>query len=357
MQIAQTNYSRILIPLTALAIAVFMTLPRIAIMAYLRINPEPRISQISWADLGSKCLYAFLVAWLFLALNTANINIATGIRTIKTSKFGHRLLINILLFLLIRWLFRISGIAEESGLRPGKGAVFLFNISLMLEVSFCILIAEIYRLFRKNQEHQLRNEVLLKVNAEAKFEVLKNQVNPHFLFNSLNTINAVIDRDISAAKKFVANMSQVYRHILNSAGRPVITLGEELEFTIAYISMLLERHSKSLLIEIQVPDEYKALFLPPVSLQVLIENAVKHNVAAVNNPLKIIVSGQDGCIIVSNKMSERKLKSVSTGTGLWNLDQRYRHLCGSAISISNKDRIFTVALPLLKLSGNKYIPV
>ncbi len=357
MQLAQTKYSRILIPLTALAVTMFMTLPRIMFMAYLRNNPGPRMNQITWEDLASKGLFAFLVAWLFLWLNTANINIATSFRTIRTSKFIHRLVINILLFLLVRWLFLISGIPEESALRQRKGAVFLFNISLVLEVSLCILIAEIYRLFRNNQEQRLRNEMLLKANAEATFELLKNQVNPHFLFNSLNTINAVIDKDVIAAKKFVTNMAQVYRHILNSAGRPVITLAEELEFTTAYINMLLERHSKGLLVDLHIPEACNALFLPPVSLQVLIENAVKHNVVAVSHPLKINISEQAGCIVVSNKVNERKLRSASTGTGLWNLDQRYRHLCGGAIAVSSEDGVFTVALPLLKLSGDKYIQV
>src|SRR5215207_2001971 len=99
MQVAQIKHSRILIPLTALAIALFMTLPRVVIMTYLRTNPGPRINQITWLDLGTKCFYAFLVAWLFLWLNTANGNINAGFRTIRTSRFSHRLLLNILLFL------------------------------------------------------------------------------------------------------------------------------------------------------------------------------------------------------------------------------------------------------------------
>ena len=346
-----------LLPLSALVIALFLTLPRMMMVNYLQANPHLRAIDVSWLDWGNKLLYSFLVAWLFLWLNTADGNINAGFKTIRASRFSHRLLINILVFLLLRWMFRISGIAAESALRPGRGAVFLFNISLVLEICFCILIAELYRLFRKNQEERLRNEMLLKANAEATFEVLKNQVNPHFLFNSLNTINAMIDRDVSAAKKFVANMSQVYRHILNSAGRPVITLAEEMEFAAAYVNMLLERHSMSLFVEMQIPDECKILFLPPVSLQVLIENAVKHNVVSVNNPLKITVAEKNGCIVVSNQVNERKLKSASTGTGLWNLDQRYRHLCDSAIGISNKDGIFTVVLPLLKQLGDKYVPV
>lgn len=344
-------------PLSALVIALFLTLPRMIMVNYLQANPHLRAIEVSWLDWGNKFLYSFLVAWLFLWLNTTDGNINAGFKTIRTSRFSHRLLINILAFLLLRWMFQISGVAAESALRPGRGAVFLFNISLVLEICFCILIAELYRLFRKNQEERLWNEMLLKANAEATFEVLKNQVNPHFLFNSLNTINAMIDKDVLAAKKFVTNMSQVYRHILNSSGRPVITLAEEMEFTAAYIDMLLERHSKCLFIEMQVPDKSKALFLPPVSLQLLIENAVKHNVVSVNSSLKIAVAEKDGCIVVSNQVNERKVKSASTGTGLWNLDQRYRHLCESAIAISNKDGVFAVSLPLLRQSGDKYEPV
>lgn len=349
--------TRKLLPLSALVIALFLTLPRMMMVNYLQANPHLRAIEVSWLDWGNKFLYSFLVAWLFLWLNTTDGNINAGFTTIRTSQFSYRLLINILAFLLLRWLFRISGIAAESALRPGRGAMFLFNISLVLEISFCILIAEIYRLFRKNQEERLRNEMLLKTNAEATFEVLKNQVNPHFLFNSLNTINAMIDKDVPAAKKFVANMSQVYRHILNSKGRPVITLAEEMEFTNAYVNMLLERHANSLFIEMEVPNKCNGLFLPPVSLQVLIENAVKHNVVSVNSPLKVTVVEKDGWIVVSNQVNERKLKSASTGVGLWNLDQRYRHLCGGTIEISNKDGIFTVALPLLKKSGDKYVLV
>lgn len=344
-----------LIALAALAIALFMTLPRVVIVAYLQANPDPRMSDITWWDMVSKCLYSFLVAWLFLWMNVTGTSFIAGFKAVKMSRFTHRLIMNVMLFILVKWLFRLLGIPQESDVRPGRMAVFLFNISLVLEVSFCILVAEIYKLLNSNQQQRVSNEMLLKANAEATFEVLKNQVNPHFLFNSLNTINAMIDHDVSAAKKFVTNMSQVYRHILNSAGKPVTTLGEEMEFTTAYIDMLLERHANSLFIDADIPDAYNNLLLPPVSLQILIENAVKHNVASIVNPLRITISGKDGYLVVANKINERKLRSASTGTGLLNLSQRYRHLCGAKIDISNKNGVFSVAMPLLKLCADKYI--
>ena len=167
----------------------------------------------------------------------------------------------------------------------------------------------------------------------------------------------MIDADIHAAKRFVNNMSQVYRHILNSAGRSLTTLDEELEFTTAYIDMLLERHTNSLFIEMEIPDTYRSALLPPVSLQILIENAVKHNVVSAAHPLIVTIMEQGGYLIVSNKMNERKQKLTSTGTGLLNLDQRYRHLCGEKVEISKKDGFFSVAVPLLKLSGDHYVLV
>ena len=343
--------------LAALAIALFMTLPRVMIVAYLQANPDPRMSDITWCDLVSKCFYSFLIAWVFLWLNVSGAPLTFVFRSVNLSRLSHRLVLNLVLLILVKLFFRLLGIPEQSELRPGRGAVFLFNISLVLEAIFCILVGEIYRLLKRNQQQRLNNEMLLKANAEATFEVLKNQVNPHFLFNSLNTINAMIDSDVNAAKKFVTNMSQVYRHILNNTGRPAVTLAEELEFTTAYIHMLLERHSKSLFIETTVPDAYNALLLPPVSLQLLIENAVKHNVVSISKPLTIIISGKDGYITVSNKINERKLRLASTGTGLLNLDQRYRHLCGGKIEISNKEGIFNVSLPLLKLCDGKYLQV
>lgn len=346
-----------IIPLVALAIALFMALPRLVIIAYFKANPDPRMSDITWWDLVVKCLYTFLVAWGFLWLNVRGPDTASALKFIKMNRFVHRLVTNLVLFILVRWLFRMFGIPEESELRPGKGLTFVFNVSLVIEIVFCVLIGEIYRLVKSNEHQRLSNEMLSKANMEATFEVLKNQVNPHFLFNSLNTINAIIDSDVNAAKRFVTNMSQVYRHILNSSGRSFTTLNEELEFTTAYIEMLLERHTNSLFIEIEVPDTYRSALLPPVSLQVLIENAVKHNVVSITHPLTVTIKEKGGYLVVANKINVRKQKSASTGTGLLNLDQRYRYLCGERIEIYNRDGIFSVAIPLLKLSGEKYVLV
>jgi LytS/YehU family sensor histidine kinase len=201
-----------------------------------------------------------------------------------------------------------------------------------------------------NQEIRLRNNALQKANAEATFEVLKNQVNPHFLFNSLNTINAMIGNTNDAAKAFVNDMSQVYRHVLSSANKPVVTLEEEMEFAMAYINMLHERHGANLKVEVISDTELMADLLPPMSLQILLENAVKHSVVSSRQPLLIKIEAKDKSVSVWNTIQEKKIKPPSTGTGLYNLNQRYWFLCKKEIDISKTDSKFKVSLPLLKIA-------
>ncbi|UYQ91971.1 histidine kinase [Chitinophaga horti] len=333
-----------IILLAALAIALFVTLPRIVIAAYLKVTP-------AWG-VTARGLCTFLVAWLCLWINVKSVTIPG----INPAKITHRLALNVALLILIKVLFHLLNIPAPSE-AYSRAQVFLFNVTLVLEICLCVLIAEMYRLLKNNQQQRLSNEMLLKANAEATFEVLKTQINPHFLFNSLNTINAMIDKDIDAAKKFVANMSEVYRYILNSAGKPVVTLDDELSFTASYTKMLLERHAGGLFIEINIPAAYTHFLLPPVSLQTLIENAVKHNVVSLNNPLIIRVAISRGQLEVTNKIHQRKKEyATSTGTGLYNLHQRYLHLCDTSIDISNNEDTFMVALPLLKFSNGRYVP-
>jgi len=330
--------------LSAIAIAAFMMLPRIVIVAYVKANPNPGIDEMSWESLTIKFLYSFLIAWLFLWINVNRF----PVKLINTSKPAHRLLLNIVLLIAVKYVLKLLGIPGEREAVSLKATIFLFNISLIIEVVFCVFVAEIYRLIINNQQEKLNNERLLKANAEATFEALKAQVNPHFLFNSLNTINAMIDNDAKSAKKFVSNMSHVYRYLLSSATKPAITLAEEMDFTNAYIDMLLERHSGSLIVETDVPKHYYSYLLPSVSVQVLVENAVKHNIVSIRSPLTINIKAEENRLIVSNIINIKKQIPGTAGTGLYNLKQRYLHLCNIEIEIIKTDRRFTVSIPLLK---------
>lgn len=330
--------------LIALAITVFMMLPRMVIVVYVKANPHLGIDEITWLDFSIKFLYSFLIAWIFLWININRF----AIKPLNTFKRTHRLLLNIVLLIVIKYIFKILGIPEEKEAVSLRATVFLFNISLITEAAFCIFASEIYTLLISNQQEKLNNEKLLKANTEATFEALKTQVNPHFLFNSLNTINAMIDNDAKAAKKFVSNMSHVYRYLLSSTAKPVITLAEEMEFTTAYINMLLERHTGSLFVNNTIPYHFYSYLLPPVSIQLLVENAVKHNVVSIRSPLTITIKIEEGRLIVSNTINIKKQINGSTGTGLYNLSQRYLYLCNMEIGITKTDEDFSVSIPLLE---------
>lgn len=338
--------------LCALAITLLLALPRLAIILFIKFSAAGRSYALNTTaiDFILRSFYIFVIAVIFLWINTRRGKIIIAAASIDLGRFYQRFIINIILYLVFRFVslqfnLHVPGVAVS-----GKFYDFLFNITLILEIVLCILAAEIYMLMVNNQQIRLRNEALQKVNAETTFEVLKNQVNPHFLFNSLNTIHAMIGVNNDAAKEFVNNMSQVYRHVLNSANKPVVTLAEEIEFAMAYINMLQERHAGNLAVETDIAHEHLTDFLPPMSLQILLENAVKHNVVSAKQPLTILVQAKDNRVTVCNSIRKKKIKPPSTGTGLYNLNRRYLYLCKSEIEITRTENSFNVSLPLLKAS-------
>lgn len=344
----QNGETQKLLLLSALAITLFMALPRLAVIIFLKTKAHPGGQNITWWSFWLKCLYSFAIALFFLWVNVKRQKILTKAGMLDMTRFSHRLIINVILFFTIRFIslgldLHIPSVAINENLYS-----FIFNITLVLEISICILVAEVYTLIVTNQRIRLRNETLQKVNAETTFEVLKRQVNPHFLFNSLNTLNAMIDSNSEAAKAFINNMSHVYRHVLNCADKPVVTLAEEMEFAMAYTNMLQERHIGSLHVTVNVSNQHMADFIPPMSLQILLENAVKHNVVSVRQPLEVIIETKNNYLIVNNRIQEKKVKPPSTGTGLYNLNRRYIYLCKKEIDISRSGSHFTVSLPLLR---------
>lgn len=350
MRIKIKNEKTGVILLSALVITLVLSLPRVVIVLFLKYNAADVGIQTkaSAFDIALKIFYVFIIAVIFLRINTSRRKFRIKRLTIDFSKFYQRMIVNILAFIAVRTLITEFNLHAPRGAVVEKFHEFIFNITSVLEVILCMLAAEIYMLTKTNQEIRLRNEALQKANVEATFEVLKNQVNPHFLFNSLNTINAMIGNSNPAARAFVNNMSQVYRHVLNSANKTVVTLAEEMEFAMAYINMLHERHAGNLKVEVTPDIAATAGLLPPMSLQTLLENAVKHNVVSARQPLIVNIEAKNDSVTVTNVIQEKKIKPPSTGTGLYNLNQRYWYLCKKEIDISKTGSHFSVSLPLLK---------
>lgn len=197
------------------------------------------------------------------------------------------------------------------------------------------------------REALLKNEMLLKENIVAKYEALKQQVNPHFLFNSLNSLKSLIMVHPERSVDFVIRLSDVYRYLLKHGVNGTVTLREELEFLQSYIFLLERRYETNLSIEIELPEPYLSSVIPPVSLQILVENAVKHNVVSAAKPLSVRIGIREDFIHVENDLQPRYSVEKSEKIGLATLDYRYRLLSEKGVRIEKMEKKFSVLLPLI----------
>ncbi len=188
-------------------------------------------------------------------------------------------------------------------------------------------------------------------HIHSQLEGLRNQVNPHFLFNSLNTLNHIVEyENKEVAKNFIGQLSKVYRYILDSREEPTIVLEEELAFVNAYVAIQKERFLENLIVHINVPDQYVHKKIIPLSLQLLIENAIKHNIISTKKPLTISIEidEQNEFICVTNTLQKKSKVIDSTKVGLENIRERYRLLSQEkAVKIEEFDQFFRVTIPLL----------
>lgn len=190
--------------------------------------------------------------------------------------------------------------------------------------------------------------------VQSQLDALQNQSKPHFLFNSLNTLRDIIDQESKEdAKHFVDRLSNVYRFILESGNENLITLRQEVNFGKSYIHIQSERFGDNLKVEWNVDESLLDTYIAPMSLQLLLENAIKHNIISKANPLSIFVNVQNNQLEVKNDLQLKSTKLPSTKLGLKNIEQRYELLSGKEISIDNDGQSFTVKIPLLKSSDQK----
>lgn len=207
----------------------------------------------------------------------------------------------------------------------------------------------LYAMFEVNGTRQrvaLQNEVLLRDQSVARFEALKQQLSPHFLFNSFATLNWLIRADPAAAEQFVQQMSQVYRYVLHQGGQRSVTLGEELAFVEAYLYLLHMRFEQSLRVEIDIPAALRTWHLPPLAIQTVVENAVKHNIVSPEQPLTIRLTATADALVVRNTLQPRLSPEPSSGIGLKNLSARFQFLGSPRLVTQAVDGYFTVTLPL-----------
>ncbi len=217
-------------------------------------------------------------------------------------------------------------------------------------VFFLVNVYETVFAVRDMAADKINKEQLERARAEAELEALKNQIDPHFIFNSLNTLSHLIEAEPLKARQFNDNLADVYRYILQNKARDLVLLTEEISFLLDYFSLLKIRFERAILLTIDVaPDQQEQFLIPPISLQILVENAIKHNEFSDKSPLQIIICLGENQLVISNPINKKELRKPSSKIGLRNLSERYQLTTNKSVSINEIDGCFVVVLPLLKL--------
>ena len=243
-----------------------------------------------------------------------------------------------LIVLFFNWLW---GFNQESTSYLISAVVITFIIaSFMSARQFFIA----WRQLAVNQEKMKKEAVT------SRYESLKNQVNPHFLFNSLNALTTLIYQNQDEAAKFVKQLSKVYRYVLDIKDHEVVSVSKEVEFLSSYTFMQKTRHTNGLFIHVDV-DVDTNVKIVPLSLQMLVENAIKHNEISIENPLTVSIFIENDYLVVSNNLQKRTPKETSTSSiGLDNIKKRYQFLTNKDVSVEEGPDNFVVRIPLLHIS-------
>ncbi len=203
--------------------------------------------------------------------------------------------------------------------------------------------------FSKWKENIMESEQLKKANLQTQFEGLKNQVNPHFLFNSINTLSSLIHEDKERAEKFIDEMSNVYRYLLRNNEEELVTLSTELKFIASYYHLLKTRYGKGIEMKLSIDRNSENYLLPPLTLQLLVENAVKHNNVLKEKPLIIEIStDNNGWLTVNNNLQKKTIKVNSAQIGLNNIKEKFRLLNQPEVMVKETFNEFIVKLQLIE---------
>ncbi len=227
---------------------------------------------------------------------------------------------------------------------------YLYNIFSAL--TYAVIISGIYEAiyyFRKWNNVELKAEMLKRENLQSQLETLKQQVNPHFLFNSLNTLSSLMRKDVDRAEQFLDELSKVYRYLLRNNEGELIDLATELQFIQSFFHLMKTRYGSAIEMVMHIEEHCKDRLLPPLTLQMLVENAIKHNIIDKSQPLQIILEtdNQDN-LTVKNNLRKKVINLPSSKIGLTNIAAKYKLLGQLNIVITETESTFTVTLPLIK---------
>lgn len=289
---------------------------------------------------------SFIIVFLILLYNRYILSISFKSKWTELS-------LTVLGSIAIGAVFSIGFVYTRAALSPQHpSAEFLYNVmrdSLVRDLTMTAVVLLVVQLLRSQYYQKtiaVENESLRSENILTRFEALKSQLDPHFLFNSLNTLQSLITLDAEKAGNYLQQLSSVLRYTLQN--KEVLSLYEELKCVHAYCDMLQIRYGDNLKFEFQIDEKYNDYSVLPLSLQSLIENSVKHNIISSKQPLVVTVATDRDSVSVSNSIQAKTTPEESNGIGLANLTERYRLKWNKNVEITNNGSTFCVKLPLIK---------
>jgi sensor histidine kinase YesM len=349
MQTNSTKQYFIIALLLSLAIAVTINFP--LVMNYLFGEEGGRYNHrfmVSFTHLGTELLITFIVALLMFILNFFILK--------PVERHGELHIWNIVLaisltvvsvFILNYYLYSIKNLID-TGPRPrGHRDEFDYtNFFVSALVVGCVLII---RLIFQKQTIVLENEKLRMEALQRQFESLKNQLSPHFLFNSLTALKILIKEAPETAQNYVNSLSKALRYTLQSNEKQLVTLKEEMVFMESYLFLIRMRFDTNLTVNTRINENLASHKLPPLTIQTLVENAIKHNEISKRKPLIInILTTENDSLIVVNEIQKKFTDEEGTGIGLTNLSKQFQLLIDKDITITMENNQFSVEVPLIK---------
>lgn len=301
--------------------------------------------------------FTFLYTILYtVSLHLANTSLFIFLDSVfKEERFSKKRIfvgftLSFLLSLFVIFILRVF----ENVLIEGKSFVyFIKNESASSYIiasvfTFVIIsVVHIIYLYKYYQETKLKEQKIIAGTANAKFESLKNQIDPHFLFNSLNVLSSLIEENPENAQRFTTSLSKIYRYVLEQKDKELVTVSEELAFAKTYMNLLKMRFENSITFELPDHFDNSEAKVVPLSLQLLLENTIKHNVVSENKPLHIKIYIKDNFLVVENNLQKKEVLQDRKGVGLQNIVSRYAILSERKVLIDENKEAFAVYLPIL----------
>jgi len=292
----------------------------------------------------SVILYMVNAYWFLYLIKKYRYNVYTLERF--TYAISGNLILSLLGVFVSRFILKVLIYQESIEAFVMNERLSYYRSSWILALGISLLFYALWY-YKFRQESKVKEQKIIAGTASARFDALKNQLDPHFLFNSLNVLTSLIEEDPHQAQKFTTSLSKVYRYVLEQKNKDLVTVDEELNFARTYVRLLKMRFEDSIVFDIPDRSSIPDAKIVPLSLQLLLENAVKHNIVTTSKPLHIKVFEEGGMLVVSNNLQEKQVVKKSSGVGLQNIQQRYGILSDREVRIYKTNTNFSIALPML----------